>query len=101
MFYRRLTPLPSLQQAAVFRSENIRLQDEYHSVKSKLSAALDAQQDLLKKNHDLQQDAADMQGEISALHEDLDNKDSMCSSLQVGAAASITLPLASSDTGAH
>ena len=72
-----------VHQAAVFRSENIRLQDEYYSIKSRLSNALDTQQDLLRKNHDLQTSIGDLQASMSVLEQEVSGKDSSISFLKV------------------
>ena len=40
------------EEAAVYKAENLRLQDELRSSKARLNAALEAQEELLRKNQD-------------------------------------------------
>jgi chromosome segregation ATPase len=61
----------SREQAAVYRSENVRLQDELRSTKSRLNGALDSQEELLRKNSSLHSQIHELQNSEAALRDEL------------------------------
>ena len=79
----RRQAVASREESAVFRAENIRLQDEFYSVKSRLGQALEGQQELQRKHHELQQDQGDARHVIAGLEDDLAAKDATIAFLKV------------------
>jgi len=64
----------SRDQAAVYRTENVRLQDELRSCKSRLNSALDSQEELLRKNSSLHSQIHEVQNSEAALQDELTSK---------------------------
>ncbi len=71
-------------QSANFRAENIRLQDEYYSMKSRLTAALEAQQELMRKNQELHRLVGELQGSVASLKDDVSTKEASIAYIKVG-----------------
>ena len=72
----------SRDEAALHRADNIRLQDDLRSAKSRLSAALDAQESVLRKNAELHSQVQRLQGSESALREEIVAKEGQISFFQ-------------------
>jgi len=66
--------LQSREDAAVYRSENLRLQDELRSCKQRLNSALDDQDEVLRKNSDVLQQVHELKNREITQKEELNSK---------------------------
>lgn len=62
------------EEAALHRAENLRLQDELRSCRSRLNSALDAQEDLLQKNAQKHEQIIELQSANASLRDELNSK---------------------------
>ncbi len=67
----------SREEAAVYRAESLRLQDELRSAKARLTSALDSQEELLRKNSEKHAQIYELQNREAALRDDVASKASM------------------------
>eukprot|EP00038_Savillea_parva_P030564 m.78632 g.78632 ORF g.78632 m.78632 type:complete len:444 (+) comp9233_c0_seq1:251-1582(+) len=70
----RRQALTSREDAAQYRAENLRLSDELRSCKHRLNAALDGQEDILRKNTEKHAQIHDLQNREAELRDELANK---------------------------
>ena len=72
----------------MFRAENIRLQDEYYSLKGRLTNALDHAQELQRKIQHIQHENSDLHTAHTALVNDAAAKDDSIAFLKVDSVSS-------------
>eukprot|EP00040_Diaphanoeca_grandis_P025521 m.141436 g.141436 ORF g.141436 m.141436 type:complete len:469 (-) comp30189_c0_seq1:57-1463(-) len=66
--------LQSREDAAIYRSENLRLQDELRSCKQRLNSALDEQDEVLRKNSEVLQQVHELKNREISSREELNSK---------------------------
>lgn len=65
------------EEAAVYKAENLRLQDELRSCKARLNSALDTQEELLRKNSEKHQQLLDLQQRETKLRDEIASRASL------------------------